>query len=308
LKIGVLGATGFIGGHILNFLSQEGFLCIGFSRSFSGFINDIEIKLCSFDDNNFNWLDLDFDVLIDCADPPHIQNSISASSDFVQSTISHKKLLMAFAFRYGVKHYVYLSSAKIFGECSYDLSFNEETPPNPSTSYAHMKLAIEKVLQKESDGKPLVLSILRIPFVYGNNGGGSLLALSNILKTGLWLPFKGVENQRSFLAVSNLSSFLLSLIRFNGDKSGIWCLSSDESFSTSQLFSMMSSSLGLKVVLFSFPKIFINVFFTVFGKKDLYSKLFENFVVDDSVSRHKLNWSPSECDSQLLMKFFKDNQ
>jgi len=308
LKIGVLGATGFIGSHILNILSEEDFSCVGFSRTYSGSINGCDVNLCSFDSDNFQWLDHDFDVVVDCADPPHIPNTFFTGRGFDEFHISNKRKLITSASQYGVKHYIYMSSAKIFGECSHDLSFNENSPPNPRSSYASMKFAIENVLQKESETQPIVLSIVRIPYVYGKNGGASLLSLLNIVNSGLWLPLKGVSNQRSFLAVSNLPSFLLALINHNDDKSGVWCLSSDESFSTSKLISIMSNCSGSKVVLFSVPKIVMRLFLFFIGKNDLYFKLYENFVVDDSISRYKLGWSPLSSDSQLLLKFIKDNQ
>jgi UDP-glucose 4-epimerase len=62
---------------------------------------------------------------------------------------------------------LYFSSAAVYGEASTNLDINEATPIDPSTYYGIGKFAMEKLLEKTLEDKPVSIAILRPPLIYG---------------------------------------------------------------------------------------------------------------------------------------------
>lgn len=103
----------------------------------------------------------------------------------------------------GVRQFIYLSSASVYGTDEGILT--AQTPPNPSTAYGWSKIHAEEQLRPMADDS-FSVTLLRIPMVYGPYCKGNYQVLE---KMAAVLPFfADYSNQRSRISVDRLSMYL----------------------------------------------------------------------------------------------------
>ena len=112
----------------------------------------------------------------------------------------------------GVKQFVFMSSAIIYGEsASYGRKrlITADTEPSPANFYGDSKWQADigvRTLQDESFN----VAVLRPPMIYGNGSKGNYPTLAKMARR---LPvFPNVDNERSMLYIDNLTEFLCQLI------------------------------------------------------------------------------------------------
>nr|WP_249808776.1 MULTISPECIES: hypothetical protein [unclassified Bradyrhizobium] len=71
------------------------------------------------------------------------------------------------------------------------------------------KAAAEAGLKTLARDSAMKISVIRPPLVYGAGAKGNFALLTRAVSLGLPLPFAAIRNHRAFLAVQNLSSFIL---------------------------------------------------------------------------------------------------
>ena len=112
----------------------------------------------------------------------------------------------------GVKRFVFISTAKVFGE-GQDEPYSTNDPAQPEDAYAASKWAAERGLQALASETGMELVILRPPLVYGPGVKGNFLRLMRTVERGIPLPFGAVHNRRSMIGVGNLADAIrLSVI------------------------------------------------------------------------------------------------
>ena len=105
----------------------------------------------------------------------------------------------------GVRRFLYVSSIKAMGETTAPgRPFRPADTPRPEDAYGRAKLATERALASVAAETGLELLILRPPLVYGPGVGGNFRALLRLARSGLPLPFAGLDNRRSLIARDNL--------------------------------------------------------------------------------------------------------
>ena len=103
----------------------------------------------------------------------------------------------------GVKRYIYLSSASVYGLTEGVIC--RDTPPEPKSLYGRSKLRAEQAL-RQLDEKSFVVILVRPPMVYGPGCPGNYRALVRLAEI---LPcFADYPNRRSVISADNLSRFL----------------------------------------------------------------------------------------------------
>ena len=186
----------------------------------------------------------------------------------------------------GVKHFIYLSTIKVYGDHSMDV-VSEATLCNPTDDYGKSKWEAEKELNGLAN-ENFKVSIIRPPLVYGKNVKGNLLSLSKLIKKIPVLPLGGIENKRSMVFVGNLVGMINTLI--DTPHNGTFLAGDDKSISTSFLVDQMIKHLGLNKKNTTMPGPIIKMIKLV--KPAIYQRLFTSFIVDNKVSFKKLNFTP----------------
>ena len=299
-KILVTGASGFIGQSLCETLSKSGRSVLGAVRSLNSISLNTNIKYISVGDISFkkNWKELLFgvDCIIHCAGTAHKMNRDKNFDAYKLINLNGTKYLAEQAVEAGVKRLVFLSSIKVNGENTDIINGKEKflynDIPKPKDAYAVCKFEAEKVLFNISANTELETVVVRFPLVYGSAAKGNLARLVDIISKNLPLPFKAVNNKRSFIGIHNLVNLLIRCID-HPDASGKTFLASDgEDLSTPELIKLIASSMGKKANLFPFPISMLKFLGSVLGKREEINRLVGSLRIDNSYTKEILNWTP----------------
>ncbi|MFW5803801.1 MAG: NAD-dependent epimerase/dehydratase family protein, partial [bacterium] len=133
----------------------------------------------------------------------------------------------------GVKHFILLSTVKVFGEeTTGDTPLKEDSPCNPTDPYGKSKLQAEKKILALEGGN-FVFSVIRPPLVYGPGVKGNMINLVKMVDKYKYLPLGNIHNRRTMVSVKNLIALIDKVIETR--KSGVFIASDPEPVSTSEL-------------------------------------------------------------------------
>lgn len=122
-------------------------------------------------------------------------------------------LLVEAAKANGVRHFIFLSTIKVFGLDSSETPIKGNRSPLTlhsslkSDAYGRSKLDAELGL-KELESEHFTVSIIRPPLIYGPGAKGNLLKLMQNIQKGGVLPLGGIHNRRSMIFVDNLVNLI----------------------------------------------------------------------------------------------------
>lgn len=146
----------------------------------------------------------------------------------------------------GVKQFVFMSSAIVYGESApigKSKVITRDTPVSPANSYGDSKVQAEKgILPLQDDSFKVV--ILRPPMIYGPNSKGNYPVLAKLARK--MLVFPKVKNQRSMLYIGNLVEFVRLMIE--NEEQGIFWPQNAEYSNTTELVKLIAQAHGKKIL------------------------------------------------------------
>lgn len=182
----ITGGAGYIGSHVVKQLlkyEQDLLVIDNFSTGFSSTIetlqkirsfNFIELDLKDFEKLSEIFTEYNIDTVMHFAAFSQVHESIQNPTRYYMNNTVNSTNLIKTASQYGVKNFIFSSTAAVYGEPNIldaDDNITEETKTEPINPYGHSKLMIEKVLIDESRvNKNLNFCILR----YFNVAGADL--------------------------------------------------------------------------------------------------------------------------------------
>jgi nucleoside-diphosphate-sugar epimerase len=187
----------------------------------------------------------------------------------------------------GVKHFIFMSTIKVYGEETTTTPLMENSPCHPNDPYGESKLTAENGLLAMIS-EDFAVSIIRIPLVYGERVKANMFNLIKLCDTLPLLPFGGINNRRSMVYVKNVTAFINALL--DQRSSGVFIVSDSKPVSTTQLVRIILSALGKKRLLLTLPQTFVNLIQQL--KPSLHQRLFGSLEVDPSASFKKLEFTP----------------
>ena len=185
----------------------------------------------------------------------------------------------------GVKQFIFMSSAIVYGESSKigeKKLITKDTPVRPANCYGDSKLQAELGIQLLQDNNFRVC-IVRPPMIYGKGSKGNFPQLEKISKKLKIFPY--VKNERSMLYIGNLVEFIRLMIE-NSEQGIFWPQNAEHS-NTSELVKMLAAANGRKIHLvkgFTWLLKFIGLF------KQTVNKAFGNLNYDQSLSEYKIDY------------------
>jgi len=203
----------------------------------------------------------------------------------------------------GVRHFVFMSSVKVYGEESKGDCFTEDSECNPVDIYGKSKLEAEKALLLLED-KAFVISIIRTPLVYGPGVKANVFNIMKLLSKFTYLPFANIPNRRSMVYIGNLVQLIELIIMKRA--SGIFFASDPKPVSTSYFFSLISQALHKKARLFYLPGF---SFFLRILKPNTFQKLYTDLCIDASLTQKKLGFTPrytTQEGVEKMIRWYKD--
>lgn len=271
-KVAVTGATGLVGGHLVQFLADHDYDVIAIGRSkekLSQFNSPrIEVRIADIEDQEAVSKAISgAEVVVHSAatvDPYGSRESIFATN--VGGT---KKLLEA-AKAQNVKHFLYVSSLSVITGQGDLYNVDESEPLKPcGESYADSKVEAERLVmaEKESPQSPIKVTSLRPGFIYGPGERAWMPRLINSIATGKAMLIDGGKKETNVIYVENLSRAIMSAILNEKAYGQVYNLTDGQKISKKELFDAIADNLNLprvkKVVPGVAAKLFCEVVSTV---------------------------------------------
>lgn len=197
------------------------------------------------------------------------------------------------AARVGVRRFVFVSTIKVNGEYTSIRPFRSDDIPQPSDAYARSKWEAELILNEICSLTGMELVIIRPPLVYGPGVGANFLKLMKLVHSGMLLPFGGVHNLRSLVAVDNLVDFLLLCASSRAAAGRTFLVSDQDDISTADLVRLIARAMNKPARLLPVSSSWLSTIAAILGKKEAASRVFASLQVDTGPTRHLLNWTPA---------------
>lgn len=191
-----------------------------------------------------------FDVVYHVAGLAHSDNgriSPEKAQKYYEINTDLTKELANKAKREGVKQFIFMSSAIVYGDSApigRRRRIDRSTVCTPANCYGDSKLQAELGLRRLENENFRVV-ILRPPMIYGPGCKGNYPVLSLFAQRLPVFPY--VDNERSMLFVDNLMAFVKLMI--DNEESGTFFPQNAEYSNTSELVRMIAEAHGKKLIL-----------------------------------------------------------
>ncbi|MDB6060250.1 MAG: wcaG [Verrucomicrobiaceae bacterium] len=199
--------------------------------------------------------------------------------------------LAAAAIAAGVKRFLFVSTAKVFGEGETG-PYTTTSSPAPQDAYATSKWEAELGLRDLTANSTMELVIVRPPLVYGLGAGANFARLKQLAALPLPLPIGDIRNRRDMIGIDNLVDLLTLCIHSPDAVAGTWLCSDGTAYSLADVISILRRARSKSSLIFSVPGDWV-----VGASKHLLGmavtrRLFGNFEVNIEQTRTQLHWSP----------------
>ena len=306
-RILVTGANGFVGRALVTSLIQKDVNVIACVRH-----NDMDLckgvkQVIHTVDSGTDWKGdlVNIDVVIHLAARVHVMNDIEINplASFREINTDGTLNLARQSSNAGVKRFIFISSIKVNGEVtSLDKLFEPDDTFIPVDPYGISKYEAEKGLLKLAKETGMDVVIIRPPLVYGPGVKANFSSMMKWVNKGVPLPLGAIHNQRSFVALDNLVSFIIHCINHPKAANEVFLVSDGEDISTTKLLVKVAKAFGKKSRLFPVPVRCMALIAKLIGKKDVVGRLFGSLRVDSSKARSLLGWRPVITMDEQLKK------
>ena len=189
---------------------------------------------------------------------------------------------------HGVKQFVFMSTAKVFGESTTNKSaWNEFSECNPMDAYGKSKYEAERLILGLQD-ENFKVAIVRSPLVYGVGVKANMYNLIKLVDKISVLPLGKIQNRRSMVYVGNLVALLHHII--TNQSSGIFIAGDSQPLSTTELTISIKGALRKKRLIISIPKFIRKPIQSI--KPGIFERLFGSLELDNSLTNKRLNFEP----------------
>lgn len=265
MRLLITGANGFIGSYFIN-----------------KYKNKYSIKTFSFLKDDINSLNCeDIDIVFYLSALVHQMGGASLE-EYERVNVTQTLELAKKAKLSGVKHFVFMSTVKVYGEET-SSRYCENTKCVPEDDYGKSKLKAEKLLL-ELESENFKVSVIRTPIVYGYGVKANIKNLINLVNKMSVLPFGNIENKRSMVYIGNLCHMIDEII--TQQQNGVFLASDDEPLSTSRLIELIAKNLDKKIYLIKIP--FFESLLKLI-KPSFHKRLYGSLEVDNTITKEKLN-------------------
>jgi nucleoside-diphosphate-sugar epimerase len=273
-------------------------------RRFSKYRNIEEISV-----RNSTGRDIDFhnyDVVLHLAAIVHRDKKIPENEYFkINRDLSLN--IAQHAKESGIKHFIFMSTTKVYGNFVPGSDpWKEDSPCCPDEPYGRSKYEAEIGLGKLAS-PDFKVTVIRTPVVYGPEVKANIFKLIRLIEKVPLLPFAGINNNRHFTYVENLTGFIDRIIETG--ISGTFMAMDDKGISTTRLVKNLSEYMNRKILLVKLPDIFIKTGYLLMP--DYFDRLYSSFFIDNSKTREILDYSPVYSFEEGLQKtilFYKEQK
>jgi UDP-glucose 4-epimerase len=287
----VTGASGFVGQHLSRTLSRNGWAVRRAVRRPSG--RDDEVVIDSIGPTT-EWQQAlaGVEAVIHLAARVHHQHEEHAVELYRNVNIEGTLQLARRAADFGVREFVFVSTVLVHGRSNHGRApFRESDVLTPRGLYGMSKAAAEAGLRTLAQAGDMNITVVRPPLVYGSDAKGNFALLEKAVKLGIPLPFAGIQNRRAFLAVENLTSFIMHRLSHPDGKFDIFLVADQEQISTPEFIRRLARAAGASPRLFSLPPLLLSTVLKATGRKEINDSLLGSLELDLSKAA-STGWRP----------------
>ena len=280
----VTGATGYIGGAILNRLREAGVDVLAGVRSTAALPAGATVLLTG--DLAEPGLKLPpMEAVIHAAGLGHRRGVPTAT--WRRANVDAAVNLAHAAREARAKRFILISTAHIHGRV-HEGMVTDTTSPNPMDAYAESKLQAEHdVAAAFGPG----LCLIRPVAVIGPGCPGNIQLLLRLLARGIPLPFGSVQNRRSFIARDDLARIVCAVLQAPVMPESVlaahW-----ETISTPGLVRALAQGLGTTARLPACPPHILAAAAAMLGRSAMWQSLSGDFIANPTAAR-ALGWQPA---------------
>jgi nucleoside-diphosphate-sugar epimerase len=322
-RVLVTGASGFIGGALLNGMRDK-YRVRGSLRTSPSFSdhsgkmeNSVEYAEASGDgfevvaglelgrDTDWSAALTGIDTVVHTAALVHMKRSADSNSleEFRRVNVEGTLRLARQCVSAGINRFVFLSSIKVNGEETRPgRPFRSDDFPNPQDPYGISKHEAEQGLLSLSVETGLEVVIVRPVLVYGPGVKANFESLMRCLCRGIPLPLGSIRNGRSLVALENLVDLVRVCCEHPAAAGQTFLVSDGEDLSTTDLITRLAAALNRPPRLISLPPIALKTAASLIGKTDVARRLLGDLQVDIEHTCETLDWKPVKSVDRALQE------
>lgn len=289
----VTGASGFVGRHVAPALAREGWQVRRAVRSPDSADDEVVIESIGPETDWSAALD-GVNAVVHLAARVHHKHEEHAVQLYRNVNIAGTLHLARSAATAGVRQFIFVSTVLVHGRSNEGRApFSEDDILTPRGLYGMSKAAAEAGLRTLARDSAMKISVIRPPLVYGAGAKGNFALLTRAVSLGMPLPFAAIRNQRAFLAVQNLSSFILRRLAHPDAASNfeIFLVADREQVSTPEFIERLAKAAGKSPRLFSMPPDLLSTLLSVLGRQDTHDSLIGSLELNVSKAI-AIGWQP----------------
>jgi nucleoside-diphosphate-sugar epimerase len=286
----VTGASGFIGAPLVRALVREGWQVRAAARDPASMltIKGAERVVMPELARPADWSPL-LDGISHVVHLAGIAHAPGALPDDLYTRINAEAVgELADAARGRIERLVFISSVRAQVGLAADHAIRESDPPQPTDAYGRSKLAAERLIAASG----VSFTVLRPAVVYGRGVKGNIASLATLARTAMPLPFAGLENKRSLLALQNLLSAITLVLTKDAAAGETFLAADPEPISVADLVTAMREGLGRAPHLVRVPAGAVKRLMASFGKEAEWDRLSGSFIID-AAKLMGIGWRPS---------------
>ena len=304
----ITGSTGFVGKHLVNALLQLDDVSLRVATRQKSELTASD-KLCIVpflelsQDNGWREALTNCDVVIHVAARVHVMHETQPDplQAFRAVNVEGTLYLAKQSAQCGVKRFIFISTIMVNGEMTLaEKPFTAEDSPKPCSPYALSKYEAEEALKDIGKSTGMEIVIIRPPLIYGSGVKGNFLRLIKIIQKGIPLPLGAAKNKRSFVAIDNLVSLIVTCIDHPNAANEVFLVSDGCDLSTTELLNQMAQALHKPIYLYAIPEKILYYIAIAFGKKAEFQRLFGSLQVDIGKTCRLLDWQPKTNSEKAL--------
>lgn len=208
MKVLVTGSSGFLGKYILSELIELGFKVHTLGRKKSSTIFADLVM------DDFN-IEQHYDCIIHVAGKAHSipKTSLERKEFYDVNLKGTTNLLNALIKK--PKYFIFISTVSVYG-LDVGKDINEDMPLNSLEPYGQSKLMAEKSVLEWGEKHNVVITILRLPLLFGVNPPGNLNSMINAIGKGYYFNIDDGNVRKSMVFASDVASFLPKVATYGG--------------------------------------------------------------------------------------------